>query len=205
MTRTSPDTRSSILRVALQLFLQKGYKAVSYENITRKTQLSKGAIYHYFPSKQDLLVQTFEFLLEAARQRDTESLVGAVSDIPSFKRTYLNMKTEQLRSFYTRLKTRNLQFNKVLFFIEAINEYEQLGELVSEMLAQEIDFLRRCFEQLKKHGRLPVGKDPELLARGLFWMLDGAENMLYLRKSTDQAKDYLDLYQKTLDLYFNLI
>jgi len=189
----------------LQLFLQKGYKAVSYENITRKTRLSKGAIYHYFPSKQDLLVQTFEFLLEAARQRDTAALVAEVRDIPSFKRMYLRMKARQLKSFYSRLNQKQLQFNKVLFFIEAINEYHRLGEIVADLLRQEVDFLRRCMEELKKHRLIPAGKDPESLAQGLFWMLDGAENMLYIRKSRDQARDYLALYKKTLDLFFNLI
>jgi AcrR family transcriptional regulator len=44
-----------IIRQAFKLFLQKGYKSVSINDIMNDTNLSKGAIYHHFESKEKIL------------------------------------------------------------------------------------------------------------------------------------------------------
>ncbi len=42
------NTREHILKVSLYLFLQKGFKEVTMREIVEKSEMSKGAIYHYF-------------------------------------------------------------------------------------------------------------------------------------------------------------
>lgn len=44
-----------IIRQAFRLFLQKGYKSVTINDIMMSTNLSKGAIYHHFESKEKIL------------------------------------------------------------------------------------------------------------------------------------------------------
>lgn len=43
--------------VALELFSGKGYHSVSISEITKKARVSKGNLYNYFESKQELLVE----------------------------------------------------------------------------------------------------------------------------------------------------
>lgn len=50
------DTRSKILHTALELFSKNGYDATSVAEICQKAEVSKGAFYHHFPSKQDLFM-----------------------------------------------------------------------------------------------------------------------------------------------------
>ena len=50
------DTRRTILDVSLALFSQNGYDATSVAEICQGAQVSKGAFYHHFPSKQDLFL-----------------------------------------------------------------------------------------------------------------------------------------------------
>ena len=50
------DTRDNILANALQLFSKNGYDATSVAEICEQTQVSKGAFYHHFPSKQELFL-----------------------------------------------------------------------------------------------------------------------------------------------------
>ena len=54
------DTRQSILDVSLNLFSQNGYDATSVAEICQLAQVSKGAFYHHFPSKQDLFLALME-------------------------------------------------------------------------------------------------------------------------------------------------
>ncbi|MFN2305110.1 MAG: TetR/AcrR family transcriptional regulator [Anaerolineales bacterium] len=50
------DTRNTILNSALTLFSQNGYDATSVAEICHKANVSKGAFYHHFPSKQALFL-----------------------------------------------------------------------------------------------------------------------------------------------------
>ena len=50
------ETINKILDVAAQLFLEKGYEHTSIQDIVNNLGgLSKGAIYHHFKSKEDIL------------------------------------------------------------------------------------------------------------------------------------------------------
>lgn len=51
------NTRESILTHSFQLFLNEGYKEVSINKIIQVCEVSKGAFYHHFESKDDLYTQ----------------------------------------------------------------------------------------------------------------------------------------------------
>ena len=50
------ETRNTILRVAQQLFMEHGYRAVSTRQIADRCGLTQPALYHHFTDKQDLYV-----------------------------------------------------------------------------------------------------------------------------------------------------
>ncbi len=50
-------TKERILKIALQEFIRKGYRETSLSQIAKQAGLTKGGIYHYFSSKDDLYYQ----------------------------------------------------------------------------------------------------------------------------------------------------
>jgi AcrR family transcriptional regulator len=48
-------TKQKIIRCALDLFYEKGYENTTIEAMVSKAKLSKGAFFHYFNSKEDIL------------------------------------------------------------------------------------------------------------------------------------------------------
>ena len=62
------DTKERILQVALELFAQKGYKAVSVGDIAGALGLTKGALYRHFDSKQAI----FDGILRRMEQQDAQ-------------------------------------------------------------------------------------------------------------------------------------
>ena len=62
----SPDkkTKELLLRVAVDLFSQKGYLDTSIRDISAKTGITSSIIYHYFKDKEDLL---FEIIKSASK------------------------------------------------------------------------------------------------------------------------------------------
>jgi AcrR family transcriptional regulator len=54
------ETRRAIVETATRLFAERGYAAVSIETVLAACQISRGALYHHFPSKEALLEAVFE-------------------------------------------------------------------------------------------------------------------------------------------------
>jgi TetR/AcrR family transcriptional repressor of nem operon len=54
------DTREVLLTTAMKLFWEKGYGATSIQDILHESRVHAGSLYHFFPTKQDLLLKTLE-------------------------------------------------------------------------------------------------------------------------------------------------
>jgi TetR/AcrR family transcriptional regulator, transcriptional repressor for nem operon len=61
-SRIAPtDTKTRILDVAFRLFHEQGYHATGIATILREAEANSGSLYHYFPSKEALLVGVLEY------------------------------------------------------------------------------------------------------------------------------------------------
>lgn len=99
-----------VLHMALTFFSEKGYLSTSMQEIAAACGMSKGSLYKLFPSKEELLVQTFDYHQEAmfeqaARQtmaaelRPSERLVERlIVQIDDFleKRAFISMQFREL-------------------------------------------------------------------------------------------------------------
>ena len=75
------ETVKLILDVSTKMFCEKGYDNTSLQDIINETKLSKGAIYHHFDSKEDILKAIFQRIgnenaVIFAKIRDNDSLNG---------------------------------------------------------------------------------------------------------------------------------
>lgn len=75
------ETVKLILDVSTHLFSAKGYDKTSLQDIINETKLSKGAIYHHFVSKEDILSAIFDRIGEEntaylAKVRDDKKANG---------------------------------------------------------------------------------------------------------------------------------
>jgi TetR/AcrR family transcriptional regulator, transcriptional repressor for nem operon len=54
------DTKAKLVDVSMRLFWEKGYGATSIQDILREADVHAGSLYHFFPTKQDLLLATLK-------------------------------------------------------------------------------------------------------------------------------------------------
>lgn len=66
----SPEKQEHILDNCLEVFIEKGYFQASTNDMVRRTGISKGSIWHYFDSKEDL----YFYLLRKSGQVISEVL-----------------------------------------------------------------------------------------------------------------------------------
>lgn len=78
-TRRGETSRAAILSAALDLFQERGYEATTMRAIAERADVSLGSSYHYFPSKEHLVLEFYRHTHELhaaaiapllARERD---------------------------------------------------------------------------------------------------------------------------------------
>lgn len=86
-----PESKRALYEAARELFWEKGFSDTSVQEIVDGAKLTKGAFYHYFGAKSDLLRIMYEHSLERLL-RNVQSLV--TDDMPS--RTAITTILEQM-------------------------------------------------------------------------------------------------------------
>ena len=59
----APETKDRILRAAFQLFHEQGFHATGVATIVREAGINPGSLYHFFESKDQLLLGVLEFAI----------------------------------------------------------------------------------------------------------------------------------------------
>jgi AcrR family transcriptional regulator len=75
----SASTRAKLIRAARTLFARKGYAGVGTEEIVRRAGVTRGALYHQFPSKEDLFLAVYELV----EQELTQGVAGLLGEVAS--------------------------------------------------------------------------------------------------------------------------
>lgn len=74
--KNAEQTKKQILDTTTRLFINKGYDNTSIQDIINELDISKGAIYHHFKSKEDLL----ECILQRRNEEAKELLDNLISN-----------------------------------------------------------------------------------------------------------------------------
>jgi AcrR family transcriptional regulator len=74
------DTRDRLVMTALRLFAKKGYGSTSIADILTAAGANSGSLYHFFPTKQDLLLEVLRRYREGIWTMLLEPAWAGVSD-----------------------------------------------------------------------------------------------------------------------------
>src|SRR3712207_7773594 len=78
----SEATRTALVAAARRLFGERGYAGVGTEEIVRAAGVTRGALYHHFAGKRDLLEAVYRQIEEDTTQRIGELLASGSADSP---------------------------------------------------------------------------------------------------------------------------
>jgi AcrR family transcriptional regulator len=75
--RSGNETRSEILRVALELFTERGFEGASIRDLAEALGMTKSSLYYHFASKDAILAALME-----NRRDEVDGLLAWVDDQP---------------------------------------------------------------------------------------------------------------------------
>ncbi|MBV8865904.1 MAG: TetR/AcrR family transcriptional regulator [Acidobacteriaceae bacterium] len=156
--------QQDILNVAQQLFLKRGYDAVSLDDILEGVGGSKTTLYSYYGGKEGLFAATVE---KTCHDKLGPLLAMDLTDLDP--KTALNTIGRQFLAIMSDPEGR-------AFFRSMISEAQRFPELASRFFASGpevmIRLLRRNIEQWQKKGLLRSG-NPEMLAGQFLGLMMG--------------------------------
>lgn len=93
------DTRLKLIKTGAMLFAKKSFVEITVEDIVRKANVSKGAFYHYFSSKENFYIEIIKEAYKIFEKIFQEKLINATAETPKL-RTFI----EAVFLFYQREK-----------------------------------------------------------------------------------------------------
>ena len=75
----SESTRAALIAAGRRLFAQRGYAAVGTEEVVREAGVTRGALYHHFNGKRELLEAVYEEMEREIAEELAQSLVPGAS------------------------------------------------------------------------------------------------------------------------------
>lgn len=136
------DTYNTILQHSLVLFSQKGYDATSVADICTSAQVSKGAFYHHFPSKQDLflaLMTTWLGQLESLLKNAGDSAVDVPAALEDMAQYTGALFAELKRGFPIILEFWRQAAREPKIWEQAVAPYRSYLQFFKELFRSGID------------------------------------------------------------------
>lgn len=78
------DRRDELIRLGTQLFLRTAYDQISIDDLSRRLKISKGLLYHYFPSKKEFYLEIIRTISEDFLKK-TENAPAQMDPLERFK------------------------------------------------------------------------------------------------------------------------
>ena len=169
------EARRTILETAAGVFAQKGYEDAKMDDIAKELGVSKGAVYQYFSSKDEL----FQDLCGAAAKMVEERLRTSFTG-PDLRKAAEKYMASELDRFQKR---------GVLMF-EAFAQAprnKSIGELIRNNYATVLEVMTRFLEALKERGSLRQEMDSPAVAEMLIALRHGVLATVLMGVGRDDA------------------
>lgn len=184
------DVRTRLIEATFQEVFSKGFSGASLAIILKSADVKKGAMYHYFPSKKDMVLAMIDEKIEKRIENKWEVLTNTNEDI----------------------------LDSLISILQDINSWDltngcPLGNLLQESLDQDEDFAKsltsildnwkilftNILQKAKERNQL---KEELNISQCATFLIASIEGALLLSKKCNDKKDF-EACMNQLTLYLN--
>ena len=190
---TVDERRAQLVALALALFSKKSYDDVSMDDLARHAKISKGLVYHYFPTKRHLYIAG---LREAARQLVAQVGPNAAPLAPRRMRSHeavLADVDKGLRSYFDFVEEKGPAF--IALMRGGIGSDPQVARIVEET---RVKLMSRILQQAPRELDRPMVR---AALRGWIGFVEAA-SIRWLEKRDTSRESVLRL---SIDVFFAAI
>jgi AcrR family transcriptional regulator len=194
------DTKEIILKTAYNMFLYNNYEAVTINSILHATGLTKGGIYHYYVSKEELFKAVVDkYMLES--RADSEIEYQSLKDL--IENTII-----MLRGKMTNLAKENPNFhneipiNYLSLLVAAYRYYPGYAEIGNTFFKSQKEKWRKTIEKAIKEKEIRNNIDVEAEISIFMHIGSSIVSNMIMEGSINNAIDLLE--RQYWELYYNI-
>jgi len=169
------STRERILGVAMELFFTMEYNKVTLKGIAEKAGVTKGGIYHYFESKDQLLSEAMMFSFSNMMDSMELVLTGHESTEDVIKQWF---NFERMMGDFSVIMDGGDTFKALLQFMylmfTALRKFPELSDSFSGIYTDSIDMIEKLIIKGKNAGEIRSSVNTRGLALQLVTCFEGS-------------------------------
>lgn len=177
--KPNTEAREKILKGAFGLLAERGFNAISMDDVAAAAGLKKANLFHYFPTKEALGLAVFDYA--AARMR------AEVDAQMSGGRDPIKMVDGMFSAFSEGMSKRRCKGGCPIgnLALELSDQYERIRERISLYLREWTGELAGCLEKSKADGYFRKDLKPKQSAEAILSLFEGAALFCKAKKDTD--------------------
>ncbi len=182
--REKENRKNAILKAAWKLFFDKGFKDVTVESIAKKAELSKGSVYLYFKSKEDIYTQIL------------------LSDIDKFHKVMANLIQEGqssstmlmgLANIYTDFFMNDRELFRIMMNYmlntDHMNLPEEIDQLIVKATNKTVDIIEEMFKIGIRSGEFSPDIDLRQKRNAIWGLLNGTISLHLFTGSEEKREE----------------
>ncbi|HOW08534.1 MAG TPA: TetR/AcrR family transcriptional regulator [Bacteroidales bacterium] len=173
----SEDTKELILKTAYNLFLHNNYEAVTINSIIKATGLTKGGIYYYFSSKEEI----FKAVVNVYMVDNRKDILKEHSNLKEL----IQDSIDSIRKKITKMVTENKEYkdeipiNYLSLMLTAFRYYPGFGKIGRDFINCMTEVWKKSIMKAIKDGEVRSEIDVEATSANFLQISSGiVENMI---------------------------
>lgn len=195
--RERESRKNTILKAARRLFFENGFRTVTIESIAKKSELSKGSIYLYFKSKEEIYTQILLNDIDKFHEHFTDLLQNprsASEAIIRFAGIYVDLFLND-RELFRILMTFMLHTN-------ATNLPEGLNSHIIKSTNKNMSVIEEIFRYGIERNEFPPTINLRLSRNALWGLLNGIISLhLFTGKESRRVEIIRSTISEGLEIY----
>lgn len=157
-------TKEQILRKAVSFFSSHDYDRASLNDIARALDITKGGIYHYFESKDDLFKESVLYILDVMDQQLMNSMEMGIPLREILKSFFMIDDVAALYSQVVGIDLLGEYSNLVYLLFSVMKKFPETRGKMERIYVRYMMGLEMLFRDAQKKGEIRSDLDPEGLA-----------------------------------------
>lgn len=190
MSKKSLEKRNLILKHAEQIFSEKGFSAVTMKDIIDACNISRGGIYLYFSSTDEIFMEVIKIHHQSSMQKTKHN----IDDVKDFQ-TVVNDYFENLKQEMLSVKS-GLKLAMIEFFVA------HKAETDNYFFVKAMDGLKAPIEEIlslgKKQEKISYDNLSEVADLVFYWQIGLEEIMLSTNVPIESMYLQIDLMKKLI-------
>ncbi|MCG8572777.1 MAG: TetR/AcrR family transcriptional regulator [Spirochaetes bacterium] len=190
------STKELLLKNAAHLFIKKGFDETSIDDLTSACKITKGAFYHHFRSKDEIIFEVIQVFLEEVTSWFTIKIMKS-QDLKTFLFSYFNYADYFASSRYFH----GLTIDTYKSIIDAVKKFPDLKKNLYQSTLGEIPKLIHFIKDSQNNKEIRSDIDPEILAKHIVILSEGVlffstvydDNQELISNGKDIAQHFWDV------------